>query len=219
MKKRDIKHTLEERILSGHYSPGYKLNERDLAAEFGVSRTPIRDILTRLSFNGLVIQKTRQGTYVKKNSIGEIIEWLQMLAVLESACARLAARAGSIEDSEQLTFWANKTIIKSLESDQNQYTIANKKFHEIIYLMSNNQPLINSIKDIRRKTSSYRKHIHRTAGVTSMSAQEHLDIAQAISARDEGRASDLMFKHLDMQRKEFTPFIAKLTSTIEKNEE
>lgn len=215
IKSDEIKQLVEERILNGHYAPGYKLNERALAAEFGVSRTPIRDVIARLSSEGLVEQKIRHGAYVKKNSINDVIEWLNILAVLESSCARMAARYGSHDDAHYLIHLAEETITASNTDEHDSYTQSNATFHEKLYKMSSNESLIELVKDIRRKISPYRKHIHRVAGMTTVSAKEHLSIAQAILDRDESKASDLMFNHLDMQRKEFFPFISKLTKTLE----
>lgn len=215
IKSDEIKQLVEERILNGYYAPGYRLNERTLAAEFGVSRTPIRDVIARLSTEGLVEQKIRHGAYVKKNSINDVIEWLGILAVLESSCARMAARYGSHDDAHYLISLAEETITASNADEHDSYTQSNAIFHEKLYEMSCNQSLIELVKDIRRKISPYRKHIHRVAGMTTVSAKEHLQIAQAILERNESKASDLMFNHLDMQRKEFFPFISKLTKTLE----
>jgi len=209
-----IKQLVEERILSGHYTPGYKLNERDLAFEFGVSRTPIRDIIARLSAEGLVEHKPRQGAYVKKNSIKDVLNWLEILAVLESSCARMAARFGNCDDAISLMSLADHTVFVSNAQDQSSYTKSNSDFHEKLYEMSNNDALIDLVQDIRRKIEPYREHIHRIAGMTSVSAGEHLSIATAISERDESKAADLMFQHLDMQRKEFMPFVSTLSKTL-----
>jgi DNA-binding GntR family transcriptional regulator len=205
---------IEQRILEGFFFPGEKLNERDLASEFGVSRTPIRDVLTSLEAEGLVEHFARRGVYVRKTSLAYVLSLLELLAVLESSCARLAARSGHADDKKLLASKAQLTV-DAAEVGTKEYTSSNKEFHETIYRMATNEELVNMVHRVRRKVSPYRKHIHRVAGMTGVSAIEHVEIARAIADRDEKLASDLMFHHLDMQRREFIPFVSILSKTLD----
>lgn len=209
-----IKLEIEQRILEGLFLPGEKLNERDLAAEFGVSRTPIRDVLTCLEAEGLVEHFARKGVYVRRTSLAYVLSLLELLAVLESSCARLAARSGHADDKKLLASKAKLTV-DAAEAGTKEYTFSNKDFHETIYRMTTNDELVNMVYRVRRKVSPFRKHIHRVAGMTGISASEHVEIARAIAERDERLASDLMFHHLDMQRREFMPFVSILSRTLD----
>jgi len=215
MDRDEIKLEIEQRILEGILLPGEKLNERELAAEFGVSRTPIRDVLTRLESEGLVEHFARRGVYVRRSSLSYVLSLLELLAVLESSCARLAARSGHADDKVLLSAKA-KVTVDAAQTGTKEYTTANKQFHEIIYRMAANEELVGLVHGVRRKVSPYRKHIHRVAGMTSVSATEHVEIARAIVERDEKLASDLMFHHLDMQRPEFMPFVSILSKTLDR---
>ncbi len=215
MGRDEIKLEIEQRILDGHFLPGEKLNERDLAAEFGVSRTPIRDVLRCLEAEGLVEHFARRGVYIRRSSLTYVLSLLELLAVLESSCARLAARSGHADDKELLTIKAKLTV-DAAEAGAKEYTSSNKDFHETIYRMATNDELVNMVYRVRRKVSPYRKHIHRVAGMTAMSAREHLAIAKAIAERDDSLASELMFHHLDMQRPEFMPFVSILSKTLDR---
>lgn len=214
MEREDIKTAIEEKILGGSFCSGEKLNERELASEFGVSRTPIRDVLARLETEGLVEHIPRKGVYVRRSSLSYVLSLLELLAVLESSCARLAARSGNVEDKNALVAKANETVSASKEG-AGRYTVLNRDFHNKIYEMSANSELVSMVSGVRRKVSPYRKHIHRVAGMTMVSAEEHVKIANAIMLRDEQKASDLMFHHLDMRRKEFIPFVASLSKNLE----
>lgn len=214
MDSNKIKAILEERILDRYYAPGAKLNERNLAAEFDVSRTPVRDVLGRLQAEGLVEHIPRKGVFVKHSSLKDVLNLLEILALIESSCARLAARVGGLEDKKKLVSKAEEIVEASREDLISAYTRSNQEFHEIIYSMAYNQELITMVKDVRKKVAPFRKHIHRVAGMTKVSAVEHIDIAQAIMNREEDKAANLMFEHLDMQRKEFAPFVSILGRTL-----
>lgn len=213
MDRDQIKKTIEERLLDRFYIAGERLNERDLAAEFGVSRTPIRDVLARLQSEGLVEHRERRGVFVKEVSLTYVLSLLEFLAVLESSCARLAARSGSVEDKKELLALAKQTTVASAEGVP-EYSLSNKLFHELMYQMTSNDELVSAVFNVRRKVAPYRRHIHRVAGMTAESAQEHIAIAEAIMQRDEKLAADLMFHHLDMTRSEFMPFITSLGKVL-----
>jgi len=205
----EIQKTLEERLLDRFYVSGDRLNERTLAAEFGVSRTPIREILARLQSDGLVEYRERRGVFVKQVSLSYVQSLLELLAALESSCARLAARSGSVEDKQKLLVLAKLTI-DGAATGVESYSESNKQFHELIYQMTGNDELVSTVYNARRKVAPYRRQIHRIAGMTAESAQEHVVIAEAIMQRNEKLAADLMFHHLDMSRSEFSPFLASL---------
>src|SRR3546814_18041549 len=83
---------LEEDIVSGRFAPGERLDEVSLATSFGVSRTPVREVLQRLASSGLVELRPRRGAIVAQISIGRLVEMFEVMAELEGMCGRLAAR-------------------------------------------------------------------------------------------------------------------------------
>ncbi|KJZ14555.1 MULTISPECIES: GntR family transcriptional regulator [unclassified Halomonas] len=208
-----IRQQLEDRILRGSYPPGHRLNERDLAAEFAVSRTPVREVIRMLTSEGLVEHRANQGAFVRRNSLKDILDMFEMLALLESSAARLAARQSTADDIPPLLQAAQETIDTAAITAE-RYTSANRAFHEAIYRLAANETLAGQITDIRRKIEPYRGHIHRIAGMRSMSAEEHLEIVSAIADKREGAAADVMFHHLDMQRAEFSGFVFSLTKAL-----
>ena len=87
-----LKETLEERIVTGTYLPGMRLDETELAKEFSVSRTPVREALIQLSFHGMIDMRPRRGAVVTQISPRRLYEMFEVMAELEAMCARLAAR-------------------------------------------------------------------------------------------------------------------------------
>ncbi len=83
---------IEEQIVTGALRPGARLDEQELAAEFGVSRTPIREALIQLASAGLVDTRPRRGAVVAEIEPHRLCEMFDVMAELEAMCARLAAR-------------------------------------------------------------------------------------------------------------------------------
>ena len=92
----DISERLEAEIVEGVLPPGTRLEEPALAERFGVSRTPVREALQRLSASGLVELKPRRGTQVLNPSIGRIVEMFEVMAELEAVCCSSVANSVSL---------------------------------------------------------------------------------------------------------------------------
>lgn len=211
-----ISREIENDILSGMFRPGERLDERSLAERFGVSRTPVREALNRLVSQELAEHRSRQGIFVSQISLSSVFELFEMLAVLESAAARLAARRLSHEQGLELQAIARQTIKAAERQDAMAYTEANTRFHELISTGSANRPLEESIRHMRRRVGPYRTHIHRIAGRRELSAHEHEDLAQLIIDHKDEAAATLMFKHLDIHRSEFSDFVLTLSRSLER---
>lgn len=210
-----ISRELESEILSGKFQPGARLDERSLAERFGVSRTPIREALKELVSQELAEHRSRQGIFVTKISMSSVMELFELLAVLESAAARLAARRMDEDSAEYLMTIALQTKDAAARQAAADYTEANTCFHELIYAGCGNRPLEESIRQVRRRVAPYRTHIHRIAGRRELSAHEHVELAQLIARHDELGAADLMFLHLDIHRSEFRDFVVTLSRSLE----
>ena len=91
----DAYERLVAEIRAGTLRPNDRLTETDLAARFGISRTPVREAIRRLETEGLVIHLARVGATVRALDYAEVTELYEMRAVLEGTAARLSARAAS----------------------------------------------------------------------------------------------------------------------------
>src|ERR1700676_5006563 len=87
-----LRQQLEQEIAAGRLEPGTRLDEQEIAARFGVSRTPVREAFRLLAANNLVELRGRQGATVRAIKAQALIEMFQVMAELEGLCARLAAR-------------------------------------------------------------------------------------------------------------------------------
>ena len=97
-----ILRTIEEDIVVGKMRPGERLDERTLAQRFNVSRTPIREVLVRMSSLGIVELKRNQGAFVAEISSGRLIGMLEVMGELKVLAARQSARRMSIEERQRI---------------------------------------------------------------------------------------------------------------------
>jgi DNA-binding GntR family transcriptional regulator len=84
-------------ILSGRRQPGARLREEEIAARFGVSRTPVREALRRLEADGLVVVTPHRGAEVVRWRDDDVAELVELRALLEGHAARRAALTGDVD--------------------------------------------------------------------------------------------------------------------------
>ncbi len=187
---------IEEDILSFKLKPGDRLDECRLAEMYGTSRTPVREALRQLSSNGLIELRPHRGAIVAKLSIRELIDLLEVMAELEGACGRLAAKACLNSDVDTIVA-AQEVCRKSAESrDAPSYQKANEKFHEAIYTASRNDCLIKLTLGIRNRVAAYRRLRLEQVSRLKFSVAEHDQIVHAIRESLPEEADRLLQLHI-----------------------
>jgi DNA-binding GntR family transcriptional regulator len=187
---------LEEEILSRRMLPGQKLDEEELAARFGLSRTPVREALKALTSTGLIELRAHQGAYVAKLTPRSIIEMVEFMSMLEVNCARLAARRHSAADRNAIQQAQNHCERAVRAADPRAFYAANIAFHEAIYRASRNEFLAGQAQALRQRLEPYRRQIVFHHGLIERSVREHGDIVDAILAMKEEQAGIAMRRHL-----------------------
>jgi DNA-binding GntR family transcriptional regulator len=201
---------VEERIATGRYLPGMRLDEMELANEFGVSRTPIRETLMQLSFSGLVDMRPRRGAIVAEISPQRLCEMFEVMAELEAMCGRLAARRISDAEQQELVRAHHACEEARDMADPDEYYRRNEQFHHAIYAASHNGFLIDEATKLHLRLSAYRRLQLRVRDRLRTSYSEHGGIVLAIQAADGELAADLLRKHVIVQGERFADLIASL---------
>jgi DNA-binding GntR family transcriptional regulator len=172
-----------------------RLDERKLAQDFGISRTPVREAMAQLESEGFVRSVPRRGIYVVRKTRAEVIEMITAWAALESMAARLATKTAT---SEQIS--ALRQMFTTFEGDQvrahlDEYSEVNIEFHQTIIKLSGNRVLIEMAENlfthmrmIRRKTIVEKDRVDR-------SIQDHIKIIEALESRATDRAEELVRDH------------------------
>jgi DNA-binding GntR family transcriptional regulator len=172
-----------------------RLDERQLANDLGVSRTPVREAMAQLEREGFVRSVPRRGIYVVRKTRAEAVELITAWAALESMAARLITQNASDEEIAALRRMFAKFENGELHARLDEYSEVNIEFHQTIIRMSRNgvlndlaENLFTHMRMIRRKTIGEEDRADR-------SIRDHLNIIQAIEARDTERAEDLVRNH------------------------
>jgi DNA-binding GntR family transcriptional regulator len=204
-------HRLESEILSGAIPPGTRLDEATLAARFGVSRTPVREVLRHLASSGLVQMRPRHGAVVRQFTLAELLEMFQVMAELEGLCARLAARRITVQDKVRLRASHEACIAAVKANNEDEFFAANNVFHDLLSNASRNSFLIAQQRDLRRRLDPYRRYITGQPGRMEGSVVEHEAIVAAVERGDAAAAADAMRFHVNMLGEEAGDFVAVLS--------
>ena len=172
-----------------------RLDERSLAEEFGISRTPVREAMAQLEREGFVRSVPRRGVYVVRKTKREVIELITAWAALESMAARLITENAGDEEIASLRRVFAAFDNGELRAHLDEYSEANIEFHQTLVRLSRNGVLINLAENlfthmrmIRRKTIGEKDRVDR-------SIRDHMHIIEALEARDTLRAEKLVRDH------------------------
>ncbi len=185
---------LRARILSHALPPGSWIDEQALTAEYGISRTPLREALKVLASEGLVTMKLRRGAYVTEVSERDLSEVFHLLALLEGDAAAGVALLATDTDLAELD-----TMHRQLEgtvNDRDAFFIANERFHMRLLDLSGNRWRRQMVDDLRKVMKLNRHHSLFKQGRLEASLAEHCEIMGALKARDVARVRQLMQQHI-----------------------
>jgi DNA-binding GntR family transcriptional regulator len=206
----DLARTEIERLIDdGSLLPG-----NPMAAKFSMSRTPVREAIQQLQVQGLVEIVPRQGIYVARMSIKSLLGMFELLAEMESACAKFAARRISHAEIPALLRALNACKLANENANEEAYDAANNEFHALIYAASKNRYVVEQVKLLRRRTQAYRRHPFLERGRMNISFNDHERIAKAICAGDSVTAAAEMLSHISVGGQSFSEFVSQLPEEL-----
>lgn len=187
---------IRERIVDGSLPRGTRVHQEDLAAELGVSRTPVREALRRLAAEGLVEMRTNRGARVADVDPGAMRAAYEARLVIEPGAARLAARRGLVEPQDRMAeaIAAQRRALKNVGRSFD----ANRAFHIALVAASGNAFLLRFTERLwvaRIGAAIYEQQV-KVHARQLLDVSEHEQILSAIRARDSRRAESLTRQHL-----------------------
>ena len=191
--QRDAYVLILEAIDVGIYKPGSRLVESELAEQFGVSRTPIREALQRLETQSLL---TRDGRSLIVASLdhNQMAELYVVRTELEGLAARLAAQHASEEEVDVLQQMVGADRMQI--SDATALSRSNKRFHKQLHLASHNRFLVQQLDLVYRSMALLATTSLAVEGRGPVALEEHHTIVTAISVRDGAAAYLAVKQHL-----------------------
>jgi DNA-binding GntR family transcriptional regulator len=184
---------LRERILEGSLPPGSTINQERLAADLGLSITPLREALRRLEAEELVTLSAHKIVSVVPLSWRELHELCVTREQLDPLAATLAASKGTDQEAQTITALAAQPRGPELRGRLS----AHRQFHLSIYAASHNKVLAGILGQLWDRTDRYRSIVLRDRDFDHSTAAEHMEIAEAIRGRQGSTAADLMHHHVE----------------------
>ena len=199
----EVAAVLRERVLSGEFAPGERLHQAPLSEALGVSRTPLREALSQLANQGLLVYEPNRGYEVRAFSIDEIVGAFDVRSRLEGLACALAARRGLSEEAlatlSACVAEGDRILAKGVlvPEDLEPYRRMNVDFHETIIRGAANPFVDDFVRQCHNvPLASDRVFVWERHDVIWRSHDDHHRILDAIAERDAGRAEDLMREHV-----------------------
>ncbi|MDD7972041.1 GntR family transcriptional regulator [Roseinatronobacter alkalisoli] len=203
---------LRQRILNGEYPGGTRLYEVSLAEELDISRTPVREALSRLAEEGLLVRTRAGGFVVRSFAVADVLDMIELRGVLEGTAARLAAERGVC--SEKMA--GIRCILAQLDScfganpedaDLERYSQLNDEFHYMLARLAGSKVLEEEIARVVRLPFAapsaflpYKTQIEALVSTLAPAHAQHHAMIDAIAARQGARAEALAREHTGAAR-------------------
>ena len=176
---------MEMRIYDGQEEP--RLDERRVAVNLGISRTPVREAVLRLEHEGLLRTVPRRGVFVVRKRKSEIVEIILASAALEGIAGRLAAERASDEQIGAVRRLFEDVLLAPPRVDAEEYSTANLQFHQHIVDLARSQMLTSLVEQLKIHMRAIRAKSMSDGTRMQRSPVEHQQIVSALEARDGAR--------------------------------
>lgn len=182
-------------ILSLRLTPGTPISEVDIGGMASLSRTPVREALKRLEQEQLVVTYPSLGSFVSKISLQQIEESVVIRRLLEGEAAARAAESHHEAVSRSLDAVVAEQRLAVDEGDVAGVYLADEEFHRLLFAGVGYQLMWTSVRQARTSMQRLRGLTIQKAENRAAALQHHIDIAEAIRARDPERARTIMASH------------------------
>lgn len=195
----EIASALQARVLRGEIPTGARLAQEAIAADFGVSRTPVREALRKLQAIGIVHVEPNKGAVVRAPSVREIREGYAVRAELEGLAASLAAELATRSQLERIEAAVDDfRRCRDTDAELAEWSRANAAFHELVHEASANERLRRMLAEL---------HVSLPRSLTEIvlgekprriedNVEQHARILEAIEAHDAAAARERMIEHV-----------------------
>ena len=203
---------LTSAILTLRLSPGADLDEVRLGAEYGLSRTPMREVLRQLAGEGYATLRQNRGAQGAEMSHSALRAFFMAAPMIYSAVLQLAATHRTDEQIDTLRLAQNAFCAALAEGNAAERALANIQFHRVTGEMADNLYLSPSFNRLlldhaRISMTFYAPQDAGQAENIALARDQHDAIIDAIVTRDRTRAGDLAIAHWQLSRDEIEKFV------------
>ena len=191
-----IERALVEEISAGELTPGQRLDEAGLAIRFGASRTPVREALSRLTAQGVLIAGQKRGAFVAEYTREQLSQIFETMHEIESACARIVSQRLDLLARTEIETAQSECLSAAELGDKKAYLRANEAFHMAIYKDTGNPYITEIASEFRRRTGPFRAKKFLSHQDLLDSANSHQALINDIFSEDSVTASQGMRAHM-----------------------
>ncbi|MDH6606493.1 DNA-binding GntR family transcriptional regulator [Streptomyces sp. SAI-208] len=187
---------LRAALIAGELLPGQVYSAPALAARFGVSATPVREAMLDLAKEGLVDTVPNKGFRVTAVSEEQLDEYTHIRSLIEIPTVVELASAADPVSLEALRPAAQEIVQAAVSGDLIAYVEADTRFHLGLLALAGNAHLVQVVGDLRKRSRLYGLTPLVKSGRLLASAEEHLELLDALVARDEPAVREVMTRHI-----------------------
>jgi DNA-binding GntR family transcriptional regulator len=191
---------LRDLIVEGALAPGSRLNERELCARFGISRTPLREALKVLAREGLVDLLPNRGARVARLEAKDVADMFDVMGALEALAGKLAAPRITETELHEIRALHYEMLAAHARRDLPAYFRRNQAIHEAILAAARNPVLSMTYHGLAGRIRRARYVANMTVERWDAAVAEHETILSALAARDGAHLSSILAEHLDHKR-------------------
>lgn len=191
---------LRNAIFAAQLLPGGRLSVPALAAELGVSRSPVREAVLRLTKEGLAVEEPRRGAVVANTSLSDLIRIYEVREVLEGLAARLVTERQTPGTTEELRRLFHEHEQAVQRCDMDRHIALDMQFHQVIRCATGNPELMRSLEDIQGRVRLAMNTTVVTCGPV-LALRDHQKIMKAITNKDADAAERFAREHVARLRR------------------
>jgi phosphonate utilization transcriptional regulator len=190
-----VQREIERMILAGSLASGDKLNEAEIAAQFGVSRGPVREAFRALEEAGLVHTEKNRGVFVRVITLDEADQIYELRANFDQMAGRKLAARVTPDELKELRSLLERMEKATARDDPDSYHQLNLRFHDSIVAYAGNAKLLEAYRRLVNELNLFRRHTLAQRDRLPTSTREHKKIVEAIASGNPETTGKLLFDH------------------------
>ncbi|GAA2145695.1 GntR family transcriptional regulator [Kitasatospora kazusensis] len=191
-----VAHALRAALISGELRPGVVYSAPALAADFGVSATPVREAMLDLAREGLVEAVRNKGFRVTELTEHDLDDYTEIRALIEVPTVARVTRMATREQLEALRPQAEAIVAAARKHDLIEYLEADRQFHLDLLALAGNARLVETVGDLRKRSRLYGLTRLDQRGELTSSAEEHIELLDLMISGDVEAVEQCMVRHL-----------------------
>lgn len=195
-----VAHALRAALISGELSPGTVYSAPALAAQFGVSATPVREAMLDLVREGEVEAVRNKGFRITELTEQDLDDFTELRAMIEVPTVGRIARMGLTDELEALRPVALEIVEAARRHDILGYLEADRRFHLALLALAGNRRLVEEVGELRKRSRLFGLNRLADSGQLTASAEEHVQLLDLVVTGDAEGAEACMLGHMSHVR-------------------